>query len=233
MSLPAVPGSLAAASCPAILAPHADDAEVLGAGAAGVAVPVRATRRPSGATGRHPGRRPHRGRTSGCTDEALAELGAVDHVVHCGAVYDITADDDAQRAANVDGTRAVIDLGRPARRDAAPRVVDRGGRHLPRRVHRGGLRRRPGPADAVPPDQVRGRDAGPVAAGPAVPGLPARRRRRRLAHRRDGQDRRAVLLLRAAGQAGAAAEDSPRSCCPTPAAPTSSRSTTWSTRSPS
>lgn len=46
----------------------------------------------------------------GLTDEALGELGAVDHVVHCAAIYDITADDAAQRAANVDGTRAVIDL---------------------------------------------------------------------------------------------------------------------------
>ncbi|WP_085976556.1 SDR family oxidoreductase [Mycobacterium sp. JS623] len=46
----------------------------------------------------------------GLTDEAIAELGAVDHVVHCAAIYDITADDASQRAANVDGTRAVIDL---------------------------------------------------------------------------------------------------------------------------
>ncbi|MDT7790878.1 MAG: hypothetical protein QOD59_314 [Mycobacterium sp.] len=46
----------------------------------------------------------------GLTDEAVAELGAVDHVVHCAAIYDITADDADQRAANVDGTRAVIDL---------------------------------------------------------------------------------------------------------------------------
>nr|CRL75415.1 non-ribosomal peptide synthase, dehydrogenase domain-containing protein [Mycolicibacterium komanii] len=37
-------------------------------------------------------------------------IGVVDHVVHCGAVYDITASDADQRAANVDGTRAVIDL---------------------------------------------------------------------------------------------------------------------------
>ena len=44
------------------------------------------------------------------TDAAAAELGDVDHVVHCGAVYDITADDADQRAANVDGTRAVIEL---------------------------------------------------------------------------------------------------------------------------
>lgn len=40
------------------------------------------------------------------------DLGTVDHVMHCGAVYDITADDDAQRAANVEGTRAVIELTR-------------------------------------------------------------------------------------------------------------------------
>ena len=46
----------------------------------------------------------------GLTDESIAELGHVDHIVHCGAVYDITADDEAQRTANVDGTRAVIAL---------------------------------------------------------------------------------------------------------------------------
>jgi thioester reductase-like protein/NADP-dependent 3-hydroxy acid dehydrogenase YdfG len=46
----------------------------------------------------------------GLTAETIAELGAIDHVVHCAAVYDITADDAAQRAANVDGTRAVIEL---------------------------------------------------------------------------------------------------------------------------
>ncbi|MDP9166992.1 MAG: SDR family oxidoreductase, partial [Actinomycetota bacterium] len=46
----------------------------------------------------------------GLSEEAVAELGPIDHLVHCGAIYDVTADDDAQRAANVDGTRAVIDL---------------------------------------------------------------------------------------------------------------------------
>ena len=46
----------------------------------------------------------------GLTDEAIAELGTVDHVVHCAAVYDLTAAEDAQRAANVEGTRAVIGL---------------------------------------------------------------------------------------------------------------------------
>ena len=45
----------------------------------------------------------------GLTDEAVAELGDVDHLVHCAAIYDITVAEPEQRAANVDGTRAVID----------------------------------------------------------------------------------------------------------------------------
>jgi thioester reductase-like protein/short-subunit dehydrogenase len=48
----------------------------------------------------------------GLTDDAVAELGTVDHVVHCAAIYDITAGEAEQRAANVEGTRAVIDLAR-------------------------------------------------------------------------------------------------------------------------
>jgi NAD(P)-dependent dehydrogenase (short-subunit alcohol dehydrogenase family) len=37
-------------------------------------------------------------------------LTGVDHVVHLGAVYDMTASDAANRAANVDGTRRVLEL---------------------------------------------------------------------------------------------------------------------------
>ena len=46
----------------------------------------------------------------GLTDEAVAELGDVDHVVHCAAIYDITVAEPEQRAANVGGTRAVVEL---------------------------------------------------------------------------------------------------------------------------
>jgi thioester reductase-like protein/short-subunit dehydrogenase len=46
----------------------------------------------------------------GLTGDVIAEIGDIDHVVHCAAIYDITADDAAQRAANVEGTRAVIAL---------------------------------------------------------------------------------------------------------------------------
>ncbi|CAN5442757.1 SDR family oxidoreductase [soil metagenome] len=38
------------------------------------------------------------------------DLGPVDHVVHCAAIYDLTATDADQRATNVEGTRAVIGL---------------------------------------------------------------------------------------------------------------------------
>ncbi len=61
------------------------------------------------------------------TDETLAELGNIDHVVHCAAIYDITAGEAEQRAANVEGTRAVIDLARRQRCHVAPHVVDRRG----------------------------------------------------------------------------------------------------------
>jgi thioester reductase-like protein/NADP-dependent 3-hydroxy acid dehydrogenase YdfG len=48
----------------------------------------------------------------GLTDEAIAELGNVEHVVHCAAIYDLTAPEPDQRIANVEGTRAVIELAR-------------------------------------------------------------------------------------------------------------------------
>ena len=48
----------------------------------------------------------------GLSRDAVTELAGVEHVVHCGAIYDITMSEPAQRAANVDGTRSVIALAR-------------------------------------------------------------------------------------------------------------------------
>jgi thioester reductase-like protein/NADP-dependent 3-hydroxy acid dehydrogenase YdfG len=48
----------------------------------------------------------------GLTDEAVAELGNVEHVVHCAAIYDLTVPEPDQRIANVEGTRAVIEFAR-------------------------------------------------------------------------------------------------------------------------
>ncbi|MDQ2628446.1 MAG: SDR family oxidoreductase, partial [Actinomycetota bacterium] len=46
----------------------------------------------------------------GLTDTVIEELGRIDHVLHCAAIYDITAGAAEQQAANVEGTRAVIGL---------------------------------------------------------------------------------------------------------------------------
>jgi thioester reductase-like protein/short-subunit dehydrogenase len=46
----------------------------------------------------------------GLSGSDLAELTEVDHVLHLGAVYDMTASDAANRAANVEGTQRVIEL---------------------------------------------------------------------------------------------------------------------------
>ena len=43
-------------------------------------------------------------------EQVMAEIGQVDHLVHCAAVYDITVGEAEQRSANVEGTRAVIAL---------------------------------------------------------------------------------------------------------------------------
>lgn len=44
------------------------------------------------------------------TEQTVDDLGEIDHVVHCAAISDITAGEAEQRATNVEGTRAVIDL---------------------------------------------------------------------------------------------------------------------------
>ncbi len=43
-------------------------------------------------------------------DRMLSDLAGVAHVVHCAAIYDLTAGEAEQRAANVEGTRAVVGL---------------------------------------------------------------------------------------------------------------------------
>src|SRR4029078_5573827 len=56
----------------------------------------------------------------GLTDEAVAQLGTVDHVVHCAAIYDITAGEADQRAANAEGPRAALDAARAGGATAHP-----------------------------------------------------------------------------------------------------------------
>jgi thioester reductase-like protein/NADP-dependent 3-hydroxy acid dehydrogenase YdfG len=46
----------------------------------------------------------------GLSAATLAGLADLEHVVHCGAIYDLTAGEPEQRKANVEGTRSVIGL---------------------------------------------------------------------------------------------------------------------------
>ena len=46
----------------------------------------------------------------GLAEGTTGQLAGVDHVLHLGAIYDVTADDEANRSANVDGTRRVVEL---------------------------------------------------------------------------------------------------------------------------
>ena len=46
----------------------------------------------------------------GLSDDDLASVRGVDHLVHVAAVYDLTADEETQQRANVDGTRRVVEL---------------------------------------------------------------------------------------------------------------------------
>jgi thioester reductase-like protein len=46
----------------------------------------------------------------GLSDEDIASLNGVDHLIHVAAVYDLTADEETQQRANVDGTRRVVEL---------------------------------------------------------------------------------------------------------------------------
>ena len=48
----------------------------------------------------------------GLSDEDVERLrGEVDHLFHLAAIYDMTADADSQRIANVEGTRHMVELG--------------------------------------------------------------------------------------------------------------------------
>jgi thioester reductase-like protein len=46
----------------------------------------------------------------GASDEQLAQLGEIDHFFHLAAIYDMTADEEANRVANVEGTRHAVEL---------------------------------------------------------------------------------------------------------------------------
>ena len=85
--------------------------------------------------------------------------GQVDHFFHLAAIYDLSADAEIQRVANIEGTRARVEFAE---------AIDAGRFHhvssiaaagpLRRRVSRGHVRRGRGPRPSVLPDQARDRE---------------------------------------------------------------------------
>ena len=108
-------------------------------------------------------RRPGRAAASASTRRQRDALrGNVDHFFHLAAIYDMTADETANALHNVAGTQHAIDLANDlAGGDLPPRLLDRRRRQLRGPLHRGHVRRGPEAALAVPPDEVRVREARP------------------------------------------------------------------------
>ena len=131
-------------------------------------------------------------------DEAWIDehVGDIDHFFHLAAIYDMTADDEANQTMNVGGTRHALELAEAlAGRLLPPGQLGRRRRGVRRAVRRDDVRRGPGADLAVPPHEVRVREAGPRRGHRAVARLPAGDRRRPQRDRRDGQGRRPLLPL--------------------------------------
>ena len=98
----------------------------------------------------------------GVDDEEIERLaGQIEHFFHLAAIYDLTADADSQRAANVEGTRHALQLAEAVHAEHFHQVSSIAAAGLYRgRVHRGHVRRGAGRrAQPVLPDQARVRGA--------------------------------------------------------------------------
>ncbi len=147
-------------------------------------------------------------------DEAWVDehRGDIDHFFHLAAIYDMTADDETNQVLNVGGTGHALELAEALQVGCFHQVssVAVAGR-VRRPVRRVDVRRGPGPHLAVPPHEVRVREAGPRRGHRAVAGLPAGDRGRSQRDRRHGQGGRPLLPVprdqaaprRAAGLAAA------------------------------
>ena len=147
----------------------------------------------------------------GCGDQIAELKGKIDHFFHLAAIYDMTADAESQRVANVEGTREAVKLAKE---------LDAKHFHMVSSIAAAGLYKGTFTEDMFEEAHdvenhpyfqtkheseavVREECRGPLA------DLPAGDRRRPLRDRRDGQGRRPLLLLQAAAaraQPGAAVD---------------------------
>jgi nucleoside-diphosphate-sugar epimerase len=82
----------------------------------------------------------------------------IDHFFHLAAIYDLKADAESQRVANVEGTRHAMELADHLRDQGQvlpPHQLDRRGGPVPGRVPRGHVRGGRGPGRPLPAHQAR------------------------------------------------------------------------------
>ena len=174
----------------------------LRAGPRGIARPPRGAEEPLGRRGGP--HRPRESATSPRSSSAAASRstscrGKIDHFFHLAAIYDMTADAESQRVANVEGTREAVKLAE---------ALDAKHFHMVSSIAAAGLYKgtftedmfdEAEKVDNHPYFQTKHESEAVVREECERPlaRLPARDRRRALRDRRDGQDRRALLLLQA------------------------------------
>ena len=133
----------------------------------------------------------------GVSDADRKELTGVDHFFHLAAIYDMSADEESNRRANVEGTRNAVALANSlGAGPLPPHQLDRGVGPLPRRCSaRTCSTRARSWSDPYPRTKFESEKI--VREELTVPWRVYRpgHRGRQLADRRDGQDRRPVLLL--------------------------------------
>ncbi len=155
--------------------------------------------------------------------------GQIDHMFHLAAIYDMTADEERNETLNNGGTRHAVEVANALQvghLHHTSSVAAAG--PLPGHVHRGHVRRGPGPRPPLPPHEVRVRAHRPRGVRGAVARLPPGDGARALRDGRDGQGRRAVLPL----QGDQAEREAARSCCRCSARGWATRTSSRSTSSP-
>ena len=145
-------------------------------------------------------RRPLRAAGSGSrTRTSRALEGEVDHLFHLAAIYDMTADAESQRVANVEGTRHMVEFAEAVEAGRVHMVSSIAAAGLYKGTWREDMFEEAQNLDTHPYFRTKHESEGVVRNECDAPmaRLPARDRRRRLRDRRDGQGRRPVLLLQA------------------------------------
>ena len=114
--------------------------------------------------------RPRLGLADADVDRLKGRIGSFFHVA---AIYDMGASAESQQVANVEGTRHAVQAARRWKRVPSPRQLDRGGRHVRRRLQRRHVRGSRQARASLLQDQARLRGRGAQGVPGALAHLPS------------------------------------------------------------